>query len=107
MQTITNTNFSEAMQLSRNQSSVLLRDVPYYMGREKRYSFPASLIAIDRFKYWARVPDLLHLVQDDGGLCCTNPMRDSSCESSVVAGGHEQTHTPRLQDQELARLSSH
>ena len=37
-------------------------------------------------------------------LCCTNPMRDSSCESSVVAGGHEQTHTPRLQDQELARL---
>jgi len=23
-------------------------------------------------------------------LCCTNPMRDSSCESSVVAGRHEQ-----------------
>ena len=40
-------------------------------------------------------------------LCCTNLMRDSSCESSVVAGGHEQTHTPRLQDQELARLSIH
>ncbi len=38
------------------------------------------------------------------GLCCTNPMKDSSCESSVVAGGHEQTHTPGLQDQELARL---
>ena len=37
-------------------------------------------------------------------LCCTNPMKDSSCESSVVAGGHEQTHTPGLQDQELARL---
>ena len=37
-------------------------------------------------------------------LCCTNPVRDSSCESSVVAGLHEQTHTPRLQDQELARL---
>jgi len=37
-------------------------------------------------------------------LCCTNPMRDSSCESSVVAGRHEQTDTPRLQDQELARL---
>ena len=31
-------------------------------------------------------------------------MRDSSCESSVVAGRHEQTDTPRLQDQELARL---
>ncbi|WP_172971438.1 hypothetical protein [Palleronia sp. THAF1] len=38
------------------------------------------------------------------GLCCTNPVRDSSCESSVVARGHEQTHTPRLQDQELAFL---
>jgi len=37
-------------------------------------------------------------------LCCTNSMRDSSCESSVVAGRHEQTHTPRLQDQELAGL---
>ena len=30
-------------------------------------------------------------------LCCTNPVRDSSCESSVVAVLHEQTHTPRLQ----------
>ena len=38
------------------------------------------------------------------GLCCKNPMRDSSGESSVVAGGHEQTHPPRLQDQELAGL---
>jgi len=37
-------------------------------------------------------------------LCCTNPMRDSSCESSVVAGLHEQTHISRLQDQELARI---
>ena len=38
------------------------------------------------------------------GLCCTNPMRDSSRESSVVAGLHEQTYIPRLQDQELARV---
>lgn len=38
------------------------------------------------------------------GLCCTNPVRDSSRESSVVAGMHEQTHTPDLQDQELASL---
>ena len=37
-------------------------------------------------------------------LCCTNPVRDSSRESSVVAVRYEQTHTPRLQDQELARL---
>ena len=38
------------------------------------------------------------------GLCCTNPVRDSSRESSVVAGMHEQTDTPDLQDQELAGL---
>ena len=37
-------------------------------------------------------------------LCCTNPVRDSSRESSVVAGMHEQTDTPDLQDQELASL---
>ena len=29
---------------------------------------------------------------------------DSSCESSVVAGVHEQTHPAELQDQELAGL---
>ncbi len=38
------------------------------------------------------------------GLCCTNRVRDSSRESSVVAGMHEQTNTPDLQDQELAGL---
>jgi len=37
-------------------------------------------------------------------LCCTNPVRDSSRESSMVAGWHEQTDTPDLQDQELAGL---
>jgi hypothetical protein len=37
-------------------------------------------------------------------LCCTNRVRDSFRESSVVAVQYEQTHTPRLQDQELARL---
>lgn len=37
-------------------------------------------------------------------LCCTNRVRDSSCESSVVAWLYEQTNTPELQDQELARL---
>ena len=41
---------------------------------------------------------------DLGWLCRTNPMRDSSRESSVVAGLHEQTHIPRLQDQELASV---
>jgi len=37
-------------------------------------------------------------------LCCTNHIKDSSCESSVVAGGHEQTYTRDLQDDELACL---
>lgn len=50
-----------------------------------------------------------HLVKADAPgafhrLCCTNPVRDSSRESSVVAVLHEQTNTPDLQDQELARL---
>jgi hypothetical protein len=37
-------------------------------------------------------------------LCCTDPVRDSSRESSVVAWRHEQTDTPDVQDQELAQL---
>ena len=37
-------------------------------------------------------------------LCCTNPVRDSSRESRVVAELHEQTDTTDLQDQELAGL---
>ena len=47
------------------------------------------------------------IMEYDGGLsrlCCTNRVRDSSCESSVVAWLYEQTNTPELQDQELARL---
>ena len=38
------------------------------------------------------------------GLCCTNPVGDSSRESSMVAGVHEQTGTPNLQDKKLASL---
>ena len=37
-------------------------------------------------------------------LCCANHLRDSSCESSVIAGMHEQTNTLDIQDQELAGL---
>ena len=37
-------------------------------------------------------------------LCCTNPVRDSSCESSVIAGVYEQTEHTDLQDAELARV---
>ena len=38
------------------------------------------------------------------GLCCTNPFRDSSRESSVIGSGHEQTKHTDLQDAELARV---
>jgi hypothetical protein len=41
---------------------------------------------------------------DTAGLCCTNPVRDSSCESSVIAGVDEQTEHTDLQDPELARV---
>jgi transposase len=34
-------------------------------------------------------------------LCCTKRVRDSCRESSVVAGPHEQTDIPDLQDDEL------
>ena len=37
-------------------------------------------------------------------LCCTNPVWESSHESSVVAGIHEQPRPLDIQDQELARL---
>ena len=43
------------------------------------------------------------LVSGVTGLFRTNPVRDSSRKSNVVAGGHEQT-PPLLQDQELAVL---
>ncbi|WP_420010442.1 transposase [Tateyamaria sp.] len=36
------------------------------------------------------------------GLCCTNQLRDSLYESSVVAGGYEQLVPYEVQDQELA-----
>ena len=35
-------------------------------------------------------------------LCCTNPVRDSPCESSVVAVVHEQTEAADLPHHELA-----
>jgi hypothetical protein len=37
-------------------------------------------------------------------LCRTNPVRDSSPEFSVIAGGREQTEHTDLQDVELARV---
>ena len=37
-------------------------------------------------------------------LCCTNLVRDSCCESSVIAGVDEQTEHTDLQNPELARV---
>jgi hypothetical protein len=51
------------------------------------------------------MPGIVHRRRSSlSGLCCTNLVRDSSRESSVVAGMHEQTHTRDLQDRELASL---
>ena len=50
------------------------------------------------------VAAVLGRVRAFDGLCCTNPVRDSYRESSVVAGLHEQTDTSDLQDHELAGL---
>jgi len=70
-------------------------------------TYPVDVNKADRFLL--KNPDLsakdrAYAVNKEDWLCCTNPMRDSSCESSVVAGLHEQTHISRLQDQELARI---
>ncbi len=39
-----------------------------------------------------------------GYTCCANAVKVSPCESSLLVRLHEQTHTPDLQDQELASL---
>jgi MarR-like DNA-binding transcriptional regulator SgrR of sgrS sRNA len=54
----------------------------------------------------APVPSKTLYIPSNGSqrLCCTNRLRDSSRESSVVAGMHEQTDTHDLQNQELASL---
>lgn len=55
-------------------------------------------------RLWGDESKLRCIYCDPDGLCCTNLVRDSSRESSVVAGLHEQTHTYDLQDQELGGL---
>ena len=38
------------------------------------------------------------------GLCCTNGVKDSLFESSMIAGGHEQLDPDEVQDHELVGL---
>ncbi len=52
----------------------------------------------DRLRQHLRVG----VICDPVGLCCTNQLRDSLYESSVVAGGYEQLVPYEVQDQELA-----
>ena len=37
-------------------------------------------------------------------LCCTNGVKDSQFESSMIAGGHEQLDPDEVQDHELVGL---
>ena len=78
---------------SMNHLGLMLREVPFHLD-----DIVVDLIAPESA---APLADWIHGLV---GLCCTNPERDSSCESSVVAGMHEQTDTTDLQDQELANL---
>ena len=50
------------------------------------------------------VAEMDALVEGLTWLCCTNPERDSSCESSVIAGGDERTEHTDVQDAELVRV---
>ena len=72
------------------------------IGTERAALAFTSILIADTFD---QAEARLTLVLDYGNrLCCTTPVRDSPHESSVVAVLHEQTHTARLQDRELARL---
>ncbi|WP_204355338.1 hypothetical protein, partial [Roseovarius amoyensis] len=48
------------------------------------------------------VPHFIKKYKSAEWLCCTNWLRDSLFESSVIAGCHEQLVTYEVQDQELA-----
>ncbi len=61
-------------------------------------------VTYSQSRYEPMTTVVLHKDFGEWGLCCTNPVRDSSRESSMVAVRHEQTDTSDLQDQELAGL---
>ncbi len=71
MQTITITNFADAMDLTKERSGFMLKGIPYTISGangERRYSFPAVLPTITRQKYRDRTPALLASARDDGEL---------------------------------------
>jgi transposase len=71
------------------------RDVPASYGPHKTI--------YNRFIRWSEM-GVFGRIFVELGLCCTNAVRDSCCESSVIAGGHEQTERNHLHDCELARI---
>jgi hypothetical protein len=70
----------------------------------KKLFLPLALV-ISLHPYEAAAVMPLEIKSEDvyqaGWLCCTNRLRDSCCESSVVADPHEQTDITDLQDHEL------
>ena len=66
------------------------------------YSHSGCLKLLARLGFEYRKPKGLPRVSCAERLCCTNQLRDSLYESSVVAGGYEQLVPYEVQDQELA-----
>lgn len=73
MQTITISDFADAMGVTRTHAGTMLSGIPYSIrGRngERRYSFPHALCRLTRPKYRERVPSLLERSRDDGEIYC-------------------------------------
>jgi len=63
---------------------------------------PARCLAVKLMQTPNRRHRVLCLLSAVEGICCTNPLRDSPCEFSVVAAVNVQTEAPHLQHYELA-----
>ena len=83
-------------------ATALLQEVPKPTDEDIDNAMAGNIC---RCATYARIRQAIRQASDSlEGLCCTNRARDSSRESSMVAGFHEQTDTPKLQDQELVGL---
>ncbi|WP_420011992.1 hypothetical protein [Tateyamaria sp.] len=72
-------------------------------GRAQLAAFRKKLSASSLVRFWES-PETLggEVLHSLTRPCCTNQLRDSFYESSVVAGGYEQLVPYEVQDQELA-----
>lgn len=100
---------------SESRRKIVTRDFRNLTGRERVSALELmtllTLLISGKKAAWAEYDTALQPIETladeiarQERLCCTNPVMDSSRESSVVAGRHEQTDTPDLQDPELAEL---